>query len=511
MIDVSRQRRVGIILSYLSLILNTLISLFYTPLMLSSLGQSEYGLYQLAFSVTNYLTLLNLGLSGSYNKFFTKLKADENEEGLKRLNAMFVVIFAAMSVVAIVIGLGLSLNVSFIFKKSLTPEEIGIGRTLLVLMTFNVAVTLSTTPYTSSINANERFIFYRIVLIATYILHGAGSVAVLLLGGKSIALTLVSLTLAGISIIVQFIFCKLQLRYTISFRGFRYSEFKELFVFSMFILLYDLINQLNWGIDKIILGIEVGTVGVAVYGIASQLNTYYMKISTTISTVFIPQVNQMVVAIKDQDEKRKSLSDLMIRIGRIQFFAVGLVLSGYIIFGKQFIALWAGVGYEKSYYIGLWLMIPITVDLIQNIGTHISRAEDLHRPITACFFFVALTNAILSVIFCRLYGAVGCAMATAFTVICGHGFFLNWYYSKKIGLHIKCFWLSIIRIIPALIPCFLIGLTCSKFILIRSYTMLGICIIGYTLLYVISVYFIAMNNSEKNMVKRVFRYFHLYQ
>lgn len=46
------QRKSGVILSYLSQAIQILSGLVYTPIMLRILGQSEYGLYQLVYSVT---------------------------------------------------------------------------------------------------------------------------------------------------------------------------------------------------------------------------------------------------------------------------------------------------------------------------------------------------------------------------------------------------------------------------------------------------------------------------
>ena len=49
------QLRVGIILNYVNILLGNLIPVFYTPIMLSLLGQQEYGLYNLSSSVKSYL------------------------------------------------------------------------------------------------------------------------------------------------------------------------------------------------------------------------------------------------------------------------------------------------------------------------------------------------------------------------------------------------------------------------------------------------------------------------
>ena len=60
------QLKIGIVLNYVNMILGNLIPIFYTPIMLTLLGQSEYGLYKLASSVTSYLSLIYGAWLGHY-------------------------------------------------------------------------------------------------------------------------------------------------------------------------------------------------------------------------------------------------------------------------------------------------------------------------------------------------------------------------------------------------------------------------------------------------------------
>lgn len=53
-------------MTYAGMGISNLISLIYTPLMLNILGQKEYGLYQLVFSVVSYLGLLSFGFHNAY-------------------------------------------------------------------------------------------------------------------------------------------------------------------------------------------------------------------------------------------------------------------------------------------------------------------------------------------------------------------------------------------------------------------------------------------------------------
>ena len=44
------QLKIGVILSYVTMAIQNIIAIVYTPVMLRLLGQSEYGLYQLLYS-----------------------------------------------------------------------------------------------------------------------------------------------------------------------------------------------------------------------------------------------------------------------------------------------------------------------------------------------------------------------------------------------------------------------------------------------------------------------------
>jgi len=96
----------------------------------------------------------------------------------------------------------------------------------------------------------------------------------------------------------------------------------------------------------------------------AKLNSYYISISTAISSVFVPRVHKLVASTKDNH----ALSELFTRIGRVQFIILSLIATGLIFFGQSFINLWAGSNYNESYPIVLLLVLPVTIPLIQNIG-----------------------------------------------------------------------------------------------------------------------------------------------
>lgn len=490
------QLKAGVILSYFSEALNILIGLVYTPIMLRLLGQSEYGLYQLAASVISYLSLLSLGFGSSYVRYYSRYKVQNDNKAIARLNGMFMTIFIVIGIVCALAGSVLILNVGNMFKNSLTYDEIGTARILMILMIFNLSISFPGSVFSSNVTANEQYLFQRIVTILSRILNPFVTLPLLLLGYKSIAVVAVQTVLSILSLLANWIFCKKKLGMTFDFKNFEWKFLKTLFMFSFWIFLNQIIDQINWSVDKFVLGIVSGTVTVAVYGIAGQLNSLYLSFSTSVSNVFVPRVNRLVAESNDN----KVLTDLFTRVGRIQFIILSLVVSGLIIFGRYFINIWAGTDYEEAYRISLLLIVPVTIPLIQNLGIEIQRAKNLHKYRSIVYFIIAVLNVIVSIPLAKLYGGTGAAIGTAASLLLGNGLIMNIMYQKLIGLDIIYFWKQILKFIPALIAPAICGFLIMKYVTFSNIILFAALILAYTSVYCISMWLIGMDESEKKLI-----------
>ena len=149
--------------------------------------------------------------------------------------------------------------------------------------------------------------------------------------------------------------------------------FKIIFGYSIWIFLGVVVDKINWSVDQTLLGMLSGTVAVSVYSVASTLNTVFINLSTAISSVMLPKVSKMVASYVNAKELTKEF----IKIGRIQYYIVFLMLSGFILFGKRFIIWWVGEGFVDSYSVALILLVPLFIPLIQNLGLSIIQAISL--------------------------------------------------------------------------------------------------------------------------------------
>lgn len=167
--------------------------------------------------------------------------------------------------------------------------------------------------------------------------------------------------------------------------------------------------------------------------------------------------------------------------------------------------MWGGKGYEDSYYVALWLIIPVTVPLIQNLGIEIQRAKNKHQARAVVYFFIAIGNIFLSIPLIRMFGPVGAASGTAVSLFLGNILFMNWYYHHKIGLEIPAFWKSILSFVPAFIAPAITGVLIMRFVKISGWLSLGKWAIVYTAVFCISMWFLGMNESEKKMISDIAR------
>ena len=72
------QKRVGIILSYINLILGMVINLYITPLLITTLGDVDYSIYKVMQSFAGPLSMFHLGISAIVTRSIVKYKATED-------------------------------------------------------------------------------------------------------------------------------------------------------------------------------------------------------------------------------------------------------------------------------------------------------------------------------------------------------------------------------------------------------------------------------------------------
>lgn len=498
------QLKIGVILSYVSTGANMVIQLLYTPVMIRLLGQSEYGLYTLVGSVVSYLSLFSLGFGGAYLRFYSRYHIANDQKAIARLNGMFLTLFFCMSAAVLLCGFILAQFTSQLFGSKLSAAEIAKAKMLMQILVFNIALTFPASIFDSIVSAHEQFFFQRFLQLAGVLFNPLLCLPLLLMGYGSIAIVLVTTFITISKLAVNVFFCVRKLHTPFYFHDFDWKLLREIANFSFFLFLNMIIDQINWSVDKFILGRVSGTTAVAIYGVGAQINALYLSFSTAISSVFAPRVNQIAAAFP-QDIGQK-ITPLFIKVGRIQFLVLGLILSGFTVFGEYFITeIFAGHAYAQAYPTALLLIFPVTIALTQNMGIEVQRAVNKHQFRSVIYLMIAVLNIILSIPLAKRYGPVGSAIGTMISLLLGNGLIMNLYYWKALKIDIPAFWKSMLQMCKGLFLPVLMGAAILHFVEFSHIGVFLLYIILYTGIYIFSFWLFGMNREEKLLLVKPIR------
>ena len=489
------QLKAGAALNYVVIVLNMLVGLIYTPYMLRMMGQSEYGLYSLVASVISYLTVLDLGLGNAIVRYTAKFRAEGKTIEQYEMFGMFLVLYIVIGLVAFVAGLGLYFNVDTLFGATMTLEELDKARVMMIFLIFNLAVTFPMSIFGSITTAYEHFVFPKVVNIIRIFLNTAIMICLLEMGYKAVAMVVLQTIFNLLTLVINYVYCKSKLHIKIYFRNFKWGFLKEVTIYSFWIFLNVIMDRIYWSTGQFVLGAFVGTVAVAVFAVAIQIESIFVSFSTAISSVFLPKVTAMVA----QKDNSMELSNLFIRTGRIQYIVISLILTGFIVFGHDFIRLWAGTDYESAYPITILFFVSLAIPMIQNLGITILQARNQMKFRSLLYIVIASVSLVFQIVLAKPLGGIGCAIAIAGALFLGQGLIMNIYYHKKQSLDIKSFWMEILKM--SVIP--MVMCLCSIFILrnhmLDGWLSLGSAILLFMLVYIPLFYFFSMNQSERDL------------
>lgn len=493
------QRKIGALLGYVNILAKNLVNLLYTPILLHYLGQADYGVFQMTNSVVFMLTLLSAGFYGAYVRFYTLKKQRGTADDVRRLNGMFLLVYVAAALLCIVLGLVLVANSERLFSKGLTPDEVTLTRTLMVIMTLNVSVTLLSTPFDSYIIVHERFAFQQTRQLFTSLATPFVAVGALVLGagasGVAIAQLLVSVVLLGLN--VRFAVSKLGMGFL--FTNLQFGLFKAIAVFSFWIFLNQIFDLINNQVPNFLLGAMSGAEAVATFSIAVQIRTVFFSMSTTMSNVFVPLINR-IVATSDDNEV---LTALMTRVGKYQMILFCYIFGGFVLVGQFFILKWAGRANTDAYWLAVIMTLPVVVPLTQNTGIEIQRAKNKHKARSVIYIFTALIDVVISVLFIPKFTYWATAIGYIASIVLGTGLFMNFYYHFSIGLNMVYFWK---KMLPTMVSTTVITGAClllTRVLPVASLVSFIVWVLVYSaIFFVVAWKFLLDEGDRKRIVSR---------
>lgn len=496
----SSSRRIGVVVSYAYTVCNILVQLVYVPLLLSGIGQEEYGLYQLIGSVISYVVSINGILAAGVGRYYCMYKANGDVVRMENTLAIAKRMYWTMSAATMVVMVGIVAVFRAVYQGSFTGAQVDECSLMLIVLGVNCVVTMNNAINIAVITANERFLFLKGSQIVTLVAQPVLVLALTNVWPSALVVSCVVLAMNALCAAIQRFYVSNVLKERHTYHGWDKGLAKGLVGFSAVIVLVTLADQVFWKTDQLIIGYLFGAVPVAVYAVGSQIYSAYMSVGTVVSSVFLPRVSELY----HHDHDMSAISALFNKVGRVSLMVCLAILGGFAILGADFVSLWAGADYFDSYLIALVIMVPFTIDLIQNLGLTIMQVMNRYQFRGIVYLGCAFVNVLLTVVFLLTFGLVGAAMSTAIAMFVGNGLIMNWYYKTKIGLDIKGFWGSMAGIIlPELL--FFIAFACVYWLLPLAHQSWMTFMVGgivYVIGYVAVLWCFALNDDEKDFANK---------
>ena len=259
-----------------------------------------------------------------------------------------------------------------------------------------------------------------------------------------------------------------------------------------------MVDLINNNAPNFVLGMFKGAAQVGTFAIAIQVKNMFFMLSTSLSSIFIPQVNNIV----STDNDSAKLTDLMIKLGRIQMTILLFILGGFIVIGDYFINIWAGNANSYAYVLVIVMVFPSIIPLSQNIGIEIQRARNKHIFRSISYSIFALVNILLTMIGTIHFGILGATFGYVVSIVFANGLLMNWYYLKKMKLDMKKYWSNtIILLVPFIFSIFFTFLIKKIIILDNLVKFISLGSI-YVFFFLLVYWFFIANEFEKNIFTR---------
>jgi O-antigen/teichoic acid export membrane protein len=494
------QRKIGIILSYAGIVLNSVINIFFTPFLLKTLGPAEYGLYQIINAFAAYLLIADLGTGTLLTRFLSKYLAEDDKKGQANYIAFGLIITTICSFLIGILGIVLYSTIDNLFKESLTTPELAKAKSLYVLLIVNIAVSIIKRAFYGIVAAYEKHIFLKFLNIGVILLRVIGMVVLLNLGYDSFAIILTDLFLTIINLLVLIFYSFSYLKIKVKYYGVDSFLFWDSMKFIFAVFLQLIVVQINNNVDRVLLGIMTDTSTVALYSIAMVIFTSYNIIANAAVSVYLPYITREVTNGADG----KKLTDIIILPGRVNFMICGAILTTLALFGDDFVTLWVGDEYKNAWIIALILMVPYTVPFIQNVKGSILDAKNKRLFSSLIIIFITIFNITLTVYLVKEIGYLGAPIATAIAVLIGYGILMNIYYKKVIGLEVGRFFSTVFKgTLPSLIIA-AIFVTPLLFIKNIGWVLFILECFIFLIVFFVFQYFLGFNSKEKAYVQLIF-------
>lgn len=429
---------------YLAIAVEAVLGVLILPFNVSHLGQSAYGLWMLTASITAYFSVLDLGYGGALVKYVAHYRARKDAQALNEILSTAFWVFATFGLITYFLAIGLAASLGSLFR--ITPDQVEVGRKVLLITSLNVAAGTAFGVYGSVINGFQRYDLNNIVGTISSAATAAVNVLVLSLGYDLVALVTATTLVRLLTYLVYRanayrVFPALSIRPSL----FRLARLRELTMFSVYMLIIDWANKVNYSVDALVVGMFLGTTAVAIWAVGQRVAELTQRLSNQLNEVLFPTIVDC-----DSAERVAHLQAIFVQGTRLSLATVVPLAGTLAMVAQPLVHAWVGPTFAGSAIVLQLLSIAVIVRVAGGTATTLLKAAGRHKLVAAASAVSAVCNPILSVAMVSRFGLPGVAVAAFVPLVIVSAFVVFPAACHRVGLSVVDGWTKAVW--PALWP-----------------------------------------------------------
>jgi O-antigen/teichoic acid export membrane protein len=477
----------------LGFILSAIVAFLLTPFIVHSLGKTHYGIWSFMVSLTGYFGLLDFGMRTAIVKYSSGYHAAGNYAEMNSMNRSTQTLYAIIGSFSWVGAVGISF-----FLGTLFETEVASGINYTVIMTVigaDIFLTFFFMIYQGNIAGLQR---YDVIFVnsSLTLLIRAGLTWFFLSRGYGIA-ALVGVGLGGnlVGYLLNFQACRVLCKgLTFGIGKLDRKQLAKVWNYSLKSFIINVSDKVTYYSDSIIIGIMLNAESVTVYTIAASLIAYLRSTILAVCGGYIP-------AISEAHARGDILGvqTIVLNGTRLIMFVLVPIVTGLVLLGDDFIRLWMGSGFEKTYQVLIILSLSQFLVLAQHGVAMALYGVSRHGLLARIYLFVTFVNIVLAVGLGRMWGILGVAVGSGVAMGILQLFLKSML--KEIQLEVKTL------LSRGVLPFLKVGVLFSAFVLFcrlvyppTTWMKFAANLIVVICIYLPACYAIALNRGEKDRV-----------
>ncbi len=432
-------------------IVSVIVTLFLTPVVIGTLGDSRYGIWALFGQLVGYYGLLDMGMRGALSHYITRhsAKGESDAEARSIASAFWILVLAGF------VAFLIALTVAMLLPKivDLGAVDLNEARLTIIIMSVTICLSLPTAVFHSVLVGRQRFDIINLVEVSLRVVSAIAIYLVLTNGGGLVELSIVqAFTTAATWIVMSRAAKRIAGRVELRPSWFSKTELKKLFNFGLKNSALHIAGKVSEQMDLILVGVILGIQWVTFYRIGEALVSYARDACRSLTTSFTPRLTEL-----HAQGSMTEFEALYLKGMRLLGIFITALFVNLIIFGEDFIRLWLG----DSYVSGDWewrsssVLIALTlchlVKALQSISWQVLFAARKQGFLIGVVVCETAANLVLSIWLAHKIGLVGVALGALAPAYLTNLFVTPAYVLRTFGFSAKNY------VLQGLIPPLLLG------------------------------------------------------